>query len=287
MKREETKEARIETLKKTQKARKQDAIERVYKAIERLQKIDAKINFQNIAREANLSVSYLYKYPELKQHIAELRAKQSSFPVAPVAKPNSTSTGKVIARLKDKIQQLEQENKELKRKNEALAGQVYRAHQLQAQVQRQQQTIEDLQARLTEGKGKNHASKVTLISSKRKNQISESIQKELVNLGIELNPTLIKKILGTREEIVLNAIEALKEELTKRDVESPGGFLNRALEGEGWKPSYRLSKVVTPEDKPQKTEVLSDESNSPVDKPRLVSPDKLKQLSNIFGKKND
>lgn len=122
-----------------------------------------------------------------------------------------------------------------------------------------------------------------------------SSQEKLDDLGIELNPTLTKKILGTREEIVLNAIEALKEELTKRDVESPGGFLNRALEGEGWKPSSRLPKqetnsqpkIVTTEDKPQKTEGLSGESNSPVYKPRLVSPDKLKQLSNIFGKKND
>jgi hypothetical protein len=277
MKREDTKATRIETLKKTQFARKQDAIERVYKAIERLQKINAKINFQNIAREANLSVSYLYKYPELKQHIAELRSKQSAFPVAPVAQPNSTSTGKVIARLKNKIQQLEQDNKELKRKNEALAGQVYRAHQLQAQVERQQQTIEDLQARIKDEK---NLSKVTPISSKRKSQVSESIQEELDNLGIKLNPTLTKKIISSTEEAVLNAIEALKEEVTKRDVESPGGFLNRAID-EGWTASGALlkqeqplteAKIFTAEDKPQK---------------KLVSADKLKQLSNIFNQKND
>lgn len=280
MKREETRDTRIETLKKTQEARKQDAIERVYKAIERLQKIDAKINFQNIAREANLSVSYLYKYPEVKQHIAELRAKQSAFPVTPVAKPNSTSTGKVITRLKNKIQQLEQDNKELKRKNEALAGQVYRAHQLQAQVERQQQTIEDLQARLKDGNGQKNLSKVTPISSKRKSQVSESIQEELDNLGIKLNPTLTKKIISSTDEAVLNAIEALKEELTKRDIESPGGFLNRAID-EGWTASGALpkqeqplaeAKIFTAEYKPQK---------------KLVSADKLKQLSNIFNHKND
>ena len=37
MKKEDTKKTRIETLKKTQEFRKQDSLERVYKAIERLQ----------------------------------------------------------------------------------------------------------------------------------------------------------------------------------------------------------------------------------------------------------
>ena len=84
---------------------------------------------------------------------------------SPVAQPNSSSTGKIIARLKEKIQQLENENKELKRKNEALAGQVYRVHYLQEQVERQQQIIEDLQGK---SKGEQLDSKVTPISSKRK-----------------------------------------------------------------------------------------------------------------------
>ncbi len=87
------KESRINTLKQTQKQRQEDARNRVYQAIERLQKLNAKINFHSIAREAQVSVSYLYKYPDIKQHIAELRSQQNSLPVKPVAKPNSTSQG--------------------------------------------------------------------------------------------------------------------------------------------------------------------------------------------------
>ena len=72
MSNQDTKESRINTLKQTQKQRQEDARNRVYQAIERLQKLNAKINFHTISREAQVSVSYLYKYPEIKQHIAEL-----------------------------------------------------------------------------------------------------------------------------------------------------------------------------------------------------------------------
>jgi predicted RNase H-like nuclease (RuvC/YqgF family) len=278
MKREDTKATRIETLKKTQEARKQDAIERVYKAIERLQKIDAKINFQNIAREANLSVSYLYKYPELKQHIAELRAKQSSFPIAPVAQPNSTSTGKVIARLKDKIQKLEQENKELKRKCEALAGQVYRAHHLQAQVERLQEQNEDLRNRLGE---KEIAKKVTSIDQKRKAKsiVLKDVQSELDDLGIRLNPTLTKTIELATEETTLAAIEALKDQLAKKDIPNPGGWLNTAIK-EGWtKPESKSTQPTAPQ---SRVVTSIDKSNK-----KLMSTDKLKQLSNLFNHQDD
>jgi hypothetical protein len=278
MKREDSKATRIETLKKIQEARKQDAIERVYKAIERLQKINAKINFQNIAREANLSVSYLYKYPELKQHIAELRSKQSAFPVAPVAQPNSTSTGKVIARLKDKNQKLEQENKELKRKCEALAGQVYRAHQLQAQVERLQEQNEDLRSRLGE---KEIAKKVTSIDQKRKTKsiVSKNVQSKLDDLGIKLNPTLAKTIELATEETALAAIEALKDQLARKDIPNPGGWLNTAI-NEGWtKPESKSTQLTAPQ---SRVVTSAEKSNK-----KLMSTDKLKQLSNLFNHQND
>ena len=57
MNREDTREFRINTLKQTQETRKQDSLDRVYKAIERLHKLNAKVNFQTIAKEANVSVS--------------------------------------------------------------------------------------------------------------------------------------------------------------------------------------------------------------------------------------
>lgn len=274
---DETKEFRINNLKKTQEQRKQDSKNRVYQAIERLQKLNAKINFHTIAREAQVSVSYLYKYPELKQHIGELRSKQNSLPASPVAKPNSTSHGKVVTRFQEKIKRLEAENKELKRKCEALAGQVYRVHHLESQVERLQEQNEDLRSKLGE---QEIAKKVTPIDKNRKTVVSHNIQSELDFLGITLNPTLNKTIKAATEDTVFAAIEALKDQLTKQDIPNPGGWLNKAIK-EGWTKAESIStptkttpqsKIVTATDKPDK---------------KLMSADSLKKLSNLFNNKDD
>ena len=58
------KEQRIAKLNAAQQQRKQDCIDRTEKAISKLLKNNERISFGAIAREANVSVSYLYKYPE-------------------------------------------------------------------------------------------------------------------------------------------------------------------------------------------------------------------------------
>ena len=278
MSRETTRETRIENLKKTQAARKEDARKRVDKAIENIQKMGGKINFHTVAREANLSVSYLYKYPELKQLIGSLRSKQSHLP--PPAKPvSSKSHDRVVARFKERIKKLERENSELRRKNEALAGQVYRVHHLQEQVERQQQTIEDLQARLAEAQEQKPVSKVTPISSKIKVKVSDQVKAELGSLGIKLNGTLTTKIHASTEETVLAAIEALKDQLKRGEVKNPGGWLARAIE-EGWTKAESI---------PQQETVSQPEifTASPEPEKELVSLERLKVLSSIFSEKND
>lgn len=276
---EGTKESRIHKLKETQEARKENAKNRVYQAIEKLQKLNAKINFHTVAREAQVSVSYLYKYPEIKQHIAEFRSKQNSLPPRPIAKPNSTSQGKIITRLQERIKKLEQENTELKRKCEALAGEVYRVHHLQAQVERLQEQNENLRAKLGE---QEIAEKVTPIDKKRrtKSSIENKIQSLLDELEIDINPTIAKTIKSATEETVLAALEALQDQLKRREIDNPGGWLNTAIK-ESWKkpesistqpPTIPNSKVVTATEKPNK---------------KLMSPEKLKQLSNLFNNKDD
>ena len=60
------KEQRIAKLNDVQQQRKQDCIDRTEKAIFKLLKSNERISFGAIAREANVSLSYLYKYPEIK-----------------------------------------------------------------------------------------------------------------------------------------------------------------------------------------------------------------------------
>ena len=223
--------------------------------------------------------SYLYKYPEVKRRIAEVRNQQRSFPTTPVAQPNSTVGAKVTTKLKERIAQLEKENQELKRKNEALAGQVYRVHYLQEQVERQQQLIADLQAAL---KDQQLASKVTPISTKRKAVVDDRIQAELDSLGVELNPTLIKTIKSATEATVLDAIEALKEQLGKKDIPNPGGWLNQAIK-EGWTKPELVPQVPQPSPKPAHQVVTGNERPAK----KLLSLDKLQQLSTIFNQKHE
>lgn len=273
---EQSKQARIAKLQQVQADRKKDSLQRVYKAIERLQKIDAKVNFTTVAKEANLSISYLYKYAEVKHRIAEVRNQQRSFPTTPVAQSNSTVGAKVVTKLKERIAQLDKENQELKRKNEALAGQVYRVHYLQEQVERQQQLIADLQAAL---KDQQLASKVTPISTKRKAVVDDQIQAELNSMGVELNPTLIKTIQSATEATVLDAIAALKEQLSKKDIPNPGGWLNQAIK-EGWTKPELVPQTTS---KPERHVVTA--STQPAKE--LLSIDKLQQLSTIFNQKHE
>lgn len=84
-------------------------------------------------------------------------------------------------------------------------------------------------------------SKVTLLADKRDVQsvVSDKIKAQLASLGISLNPTLTKTIKSAPEELVLGAIEALKEAIANRNVSRrPGGWLNKAIQ-EGWMPSEK------------------------------------------------
>ena len=294
MSKEDTRESRINTLKQTQESRKQDSLEKVYKAIERLQKINVKINFQTIAKEANVSVSYLYKYPELKHHIAEIRSKQNSMPITPVAKPNSSATGKIISKFRERIGKLEAEISELKRENESLAGQVYRVHFLNGQVERQKAEIErqreliaTLEARLSSFDKEKQESKVIPMPSKSPDVNSDRIKEELKTLGIRLNNTLSKKIKAAPEEKVLEAIEALKDQLTRGDVQNPGGWLASAIEN-GWTKAEIIAGQPKPRYQPPPppvTDTSEEDKKEVMDRDLLAN--QLKQVRNKGKDNND
>jgi Family of unknown function (DUF6262) len=248
MSNDDIRQDRIDNLKQAQAARKEDSLKRVNQALNNLKKRHEKINFHSVAREANLSVSYLYKYTEIKQRIAEIRNEQSLMPHEEFKSQPSPSGVKVQARLKERIKFLEKDNKELRRKNQALAGQVYRTHQLQEQIERQQRTIEDLESRLNECESRNPkpSSKVTSIAPKRtKNSKNSSskIDSELSNLNIRPNSTLSKLIDSNPEEVVLNAISTLKEALSNQTVKNKIGFLVKAIENH-WIPNENYEEKL-------------------------------------------
>ncbi|QFS52352.1 DUF6262 family protein [Nostoc sphaeroides] len=236
-----------ENLLKAQSFRKDDARERALQAIENLEKRGAKLTFRSVAREANLSVSYLYKYDDIKLRIAQTRNNQASLPRQLQSKTDS-SYNNILVRLKERIVKLEEENKKLKGINEGLAGKVHRIHFLEDQIERQKQIIEDLQTRMKELQVQVNQAKIIPItqgksipegSSEEQNRkyiLTKELKTKISEVGIKLNDSLIQMINSSTEKQVLNALGVVKERLLVGKVKSKAGLFRSALV-ENWEPN--------------------------------------------------
>lgn len=268
----DAKQARIDTLTKVQAERKEQALAKVNQALERMTEQGKKINFQTVAQEANVSVSYLYKYPEVKVRIAEIRNQQSVIPRPRQPEPASVKSHQVIvSRLKGRIQQLEKELTDLRKINEGLAGRVYRLSELEALCERQSKRIKDLEERLKADPAsipEDHA-KVTPIDKGKTKGITDRIKDKLDRLGIKLNSTLKRRIKTADEQTVLNALTALEEAMGSGNIRNAGGFLVQAIT-EGW------AKEDPPQQLPQRQPGIYTASPEPDED--LIPPDQLKKL---------
>jgi len=99
-------------LSKESRKKKQEALERTEKAIDNLTKNKKKITVRAVAREARVSTSYIYKYPELAYKIQKLREEQKYSLV--LSDRHDTKTKKEREILDKEIKELKQENAELK-----------------------------------------------------------------------------------------------------------------------------------------------------------------------------
>lgn len=77
--------------------------------------------------------------------------------------------------------------------------------------------------------------------------ISDKIKLEIDQIEINLNATLAKTIKSASEEVVLLAIQALKEALECGNVRHPEAWLNRAIQN-GWTPNKNLLQNTAEKD---------------------------------------
>ena len=219
-------------------AKKQDASERLEKAIQQVLDSGETITFKAIAETAGLSVSYLYKYPEIKNRIAELRNQQKAaiggiVNKTPKFQPaTDKSKAVIISKLRQENRRLRNENEDLKKHIEVAQGKVIELRQVEAENSRLKARIKELEPSLTN-------TKVTPINKKKQSDINPDILTQLQVVGVKLNPTLTKTIHTASEATVLDAIEALKDQLTKQDIPNAGGWLNNAIK-EGWTKSETI-----------------------------------------------
>ena len=105
---------------KSQKTR-----EKVDKAISKFSIEGKAINFNSIAKEANVSKSWLYKEHDIRQRIESLRERQITSNVVSKPKKSSRSEEILIKTLKRRVMELEKENKKLQNQIQKLYGDLY------------------------------------------------------------------------------------------------------------------------------------------------------------------
>ena len=109
-------ESQVSALKKQNSQRKQDTAERVNKAIDKLKRKNASINFETVAKEAGVSRATLYNNTKLKERIMGLRAMDLTPTSEGGAEPKKTKIQRLedtVADLKARVRQLEADKKNL------------------------------------------------------------------------------------------------------------------------------------------------------------------------------
>lgn len=147
-------EKQTEVLRRTQAKRKEQKKEQVLKAIQELQKTKQSLTFKNIATVAGCSISYLYKWDDIKMYIHELQQKKettlNSIENNHKYQPHSLKTLHEVA--KKRIRVLEATIKELKHKNDLLRGHVTEIYELRDECQRLRTQLREVTSPSTSNK---------------------------------------------------------------------------------------------------------------------------------------
>jgi predicted DNA-binding transcriptional regulator AlpA len=113
--------------------------QRAEAAITLLLKEQRPINFKTVAQTAGISTAWLYEHEAIKERIMHLRLQQApkaQIKIPPREQASSASKDAMIAALRQRIQKLEQENRDLKRQVEVIGGLLYQQASATVQSER-------------------------------------------------------------------------------------------------------------------------------------------------------
>ncbi len=106
----------------------EQARQRTREAIQRLQQQQKPINFSTVCAAANVSKTFLYdpRHADLAEEIRHLRESPVPQPLTTLSPRGKSESAKdaQIARLKERVQKLEQQVRELQQENELLYGKL-------------------------------------------------------------------------------------------------------------------------------------------------------------------
>ena len=272
-------EKQTEALNKAQAKRKEIKREQVLKAIEVVIQQGAKLTFKNIADVAGCSVSYLYKWDDIKAYIHEVQKRQNT--TLNELKEKEEKSGvyslKTLHEVaKDRIRQLEAKIEELERQNKLLRGHVAEIHELKDENQRlHNQLKEHLSPTLNIKVVPINKSTVTT-TDKTSNE-SELIS-TIKALEIKVGKKLREEIEGRDLEQVKLSIKAFEQYRASHDVKHQEACLLQMIKDEA-QPNTRSKTKPKPQSTKPEQAVVKSSSELREEK---VSLEELSQLSTIF-----
>lgn len=219
--------------------KRQKSFEKLEQGIQKLLKENKPINFNSVAEVSGLSRAWLYKESEVKTRIIQLREQsENSKKIPSKQKPSDASKDALIKTLKARLKKLDAENTGLRQQLEVVYGQMSFGKEQEQKIKRLEAENASLKDRLY-APISTDAPDIKVIPLNSFPEISEQIKDELNRLNIELSSTLAKKIKARSEEVVLTAIEALKEQMDLEIVRRPGAWLAAAIT-DSWKPNEAI-----------------------------------------------
>lgn len=107
--------------------KKEETVKKVEQAIKQLIKQNRRINFNTVATTAGVSKSYLYNHSDFRERIEALRKQQIQLKSPKSVKRNMNDESKdaLMEVLRERIKELDSENKRLKEENKRLQGKLY------------------------------------------------------------------------------------------------------------------------------------------------------------------
>ncbi|WML24424.1 DUF6262 family protein [Neobacillus sp. OS1-33] len=109
------------------KKKKEETVDKVEQTIKQLIQQNEKINFNTVTIAAGVSKSYLYNQTELRERIETLRQQQREVASPKNIKKNMNVENKdsLIQVFRERIRELEKENKQLKEEIKRVNGKLY------------------------------------------------------------------------------------------------------------------------------------------------------------------
>lgn len=209
-----------------QQKRKQHKREQVFRAIEEIQKSGKPLTFPNIAHVAGCSISYLYKWTEFTQYIHDLQSQKTQQLNSLESKEPGHHSLKTLSEVfKQRIRELETENRELKRQNQSLKGHVAEIFELKSECERLRTQIQQLTTPQSFPKVVPLNSVPNKSDSAELKNPSPEITRLITEMGIKIGVRLKQEIAKHEPEKVKLAISAFQQYRSHHSIENPDACL--------------------------------------------------------------